>query len=123
MLISATLLNNAIQNYKTYKTNKENYGSNMVSGMSTGMLAFFIAIAIIFFVLEILLLFYAINIAIKCTSPGPERVVHVVLAVLFTAPYLLLNIFFGKCGNALLKSYSPPSNSYSNSYSNSFNSY
>ena len=107
MLVSATLISNATKKYNEYKQNKERYGDDAISGMSTGMLVFFIIIAIVFFVLELLLLFYAIQISFRCTKPGAERIVHLVLAVIFTGPYMLLNIFFGKCGQDLLRSYSP----------------
>jgi len=62
-----------------------------------------LVIAIIFVALEFLLLFFAINIALTCTQGGAERIVHVVLAILFTVPYMLLSIFFSDCAKKTLK--------------------
>lgn len=67
-------------------------------GYNVGMLS----IGIMFLVLELLLLFYCIGIAIKCSKPGPERVVHVLLAITFTLPYALLNVLFNSCAKDFL---------------------
>jgi hypothetical protein len=58
---------------------------------------------IIFFLLELFVLFYAIGIAIRCSTPGSERTVHVVLAIFFTFPYALIAIFFKKCAVNVLR--------------------
>ena len=106
MIISTTALKNAIVNYNNVKRSKENYGigSSAVAGMSAAFVTFSLVVAIIFFVLELLVLFYSISIAIGCTKGGPERVVHIVLAIIFTLPYALLNVLFNKCAKKVLRS-------------------
>ena len=43
--------------------------------------------------MELLLLFYGLKIAISCSKGGVEKKVNVVLATMFTMPYVLLNTF------------------------------
>jgi|MDTC01.1.fsa_nt_gb NADH:ubiquinone oxidoreductase subunit 3 (subunit A) len=85
--------------YKYQKAKTEPYDSSEViaAGASASFLSFSLVLATIFLVLEIIVLFYAISIALKCTRPGPERIVHIVLAITFTLPYVLLNVMFNKC--------------------------
>ena len=59
--------------------------------------------SLLFMFLEILALFFAINIALNCTKGGPERIVHFILATVFTLPYLLINVVFNQCAVENLK--------------------
>ena len=43
--------------------------------------------------MELLLLFYGLKIAISFSKGGVEKKVNVVLATMFTMPYVLLNTF------------------------------
>jgi NADH:ubiquinone oxidoreductase subunit 3 (subunit A) len=103
MLTSGKLLSDALEKYRKKKerfSTGDSISAGAVSAIDTGLLVF----AIIFFVMEIILIFYAIIIAFTCTEPGPERIVHVVLAVFFTIPYVLLMVIFNKCATKTLKS-------------------
>ena len=105
MLVSVTTLKTAIDNYKAKKAKKEGYdgGRAAGAGMSAAFASFGLAIAVLFFILELIVLFYAVTTALVCTKPGPERIVSVVLAVTFTIPYMLLNILFNKCTRQTLR--------------------
>ena len=106
MLISISLLKNSLKNYnKVQKNLKENYsfGQAAGAGTSAAFISFFLVVSYIFFILELILLFYAINMAIVCTEGGPERIVNIVLAVTFTIPYVMLNILFNDCAKQTLK--------------------
>lgn len=106
MIISISLLNKALHNkYKANKIQQEGYSSidSATAGMSLGMTTGFLIIAILLVLLELIVLFYSISIAINCTSPGPERIINVVLAITFTLPYALLNIIFVPCAKKTLK--------------------
>lgn len=105
MLISSVLLANSFQKHKEYKKQKENYSGWQSSGagISAGFVAFYMVIAMLFFLMELLLVIYAVFIAINCTRGGPERIVHIVLAVIFTLPYVLLNVFFSSCAQNTLR--------------------
>lgn len=102
MLLSSYLLQNS---YEKYKKARENFtaGEAVEAGTSAAFTSFTMVVAIIFFVLEILLLFYGINMAITCSKAGRERVVNVVLATMFTMPYVLLNILFNPCAKKSLQ--------------------
>jgi hypothetical protein len=106
MLLSSTLLNKAVKKYNLLKTQKEKFSSAEVisEGVNASFVTFYMFIAIIFFLLELLVLFYSITIAVYCTQAGPERIMHITLAILFTIPYALLNIFFNDCAKKTLKS-------------------
>jgi hypothetical protein len=62
-----------------------------------------VIIALIFFILELFLLYFAISIAIYCSSSREERAVNFVLATIFTAPYVLIKIIFEPCSKQYLK--------------------
>lgn len=114
MLISSGFLKSS---YDRFKANREkakklkegyvregyNLAQSSAAGISASFDAFLLVVAIIFFVLELFLLFYAISLALMCTKPGPERVVHVTLAIIFTLPYILISVFFSKCAQATLQ--------------------
>lgn len=101
MITSFTLLQNSLDRYKRSKEKYSKWDASTV-GISSGVSFGFLVIALLFFLMEIFVLFFAVNIAIECTKPGSERVIHVVMAIVFTLPYMLLNLFFGKCSNHML---------------------
>lgn len=107
MIVSSSVLNNAVQNYKKVKNNRENYsdrdyinGSDIVSSVAASII---LVIAIIFFIMELMVIFYAVRIAIVCTKSRTERIVHLVLAITFTLPYMLLNVLFNDCAKSTLQ--------------------
>ena len=59
-------------------------------------LVLMLTISFIFFVFEFLLLVIAVMVAVQTTTEGKERFVHLVLAVFYTMPYLLLMVLFNK---------------------------
>jgi hypothetical protein len=107
MIISTSILKNAIEKYSLYqsKRKREGFTTSLVAegGVSAAFTSFLLVIALIFFVLEIIVLFYAVNMAIVCTKGGPERIVNVVLAIVFTIPYVLLNTLFNQCAKQTLR--------------------
>ena len=96
MIISLSLLTSAAEKYKEKHSmlKKHSYTS------ATYIL---LIVSILFFMLEVIVMFFAINIAVHCTEKGPERTVHLILAITFTFPYMLMSIFFNKCANKFLK--------------------
>ena len=106
MIISFTLLQNSMEKYKK---NRESYNKweFAQAGLGMGLATGFVFISVVFFILELVVLIYALNIAVKCTQGGSERVVHVVLAVAFTFPYMLISLFFNKCASGVLKGENP----------------
>lgn len=116
MLISLSFLKNS---YNQFKKNREknkhsihnsgkfiregyNLGETSVAGISASIDIFILAFACLFFILELFLLFYSISLAIKCTKPGPQRIMHITLAITFTLPYALISVFFNKCAQDTL---------------------
>jgi len=97
MLVSLYNFQREFYKYQKAKAEKYNSGEVIAAGVSASFLSFGLVLSTIFLVLEILVLFYAISIALQCTRPGPERIVHIVLAITFTLPYVLLNVMFNKC--------------------------
>ena len=114
MLLSSSFLKTTYERYmknkeKLKKNSKinilENYNvlQSSAAGISASFDGFILILAIIFFVLELLLLFYAISLALRCTKPGPERIVHVTLSFTFTLPYILIASFFSKCAQSSMQ--------------------
>ena len=98
MYLTSSNLCNAIENYKRAKTYEPfNVGEAVSRGMNVAYTGFMLFIALLFFLMEILLVYYSIVIAIRCTKPGPERIIHFVLAITFTLPYMLINVMFSEC--------------------------
>ncbi len=117
MLISTSFLAKAAKTYNDAKKRqqkvrekyKELYGNGVSVGQSigrginTGFELFILMIAVVFFLLELVVLFYSIMMARYCTKSGSERVVHFTLAAMFTFPYALISIFFSPCAKAALR--------------------
>jgi len=105
MLISGTFLKNSLENYNNSK-NKEYYSStrkSINSGLATSFYTFILIIALIFFFMELFLLYFSISIAINCSTTKQERIVNFVLATIFTLPYVLLKTMFDSCTKNYLK--------------------
>lgn len=105
MLVSSSMLKAAVEKYQHTCRLKERYSKSKSasSGVNAAFASFTLVVAVVFFVLELVVLFYAIGIAINCTKGGPERIVNVVLAVTFTIPYVMLNILFNQCAKGTLR--------------------
>ncbi len=109
MIVSLSLLENASQRLQAAreKAATENYQASSVAdradalaGAQHGVLFFVYLIAVSFFILELLLIFYAVKLAFQNSVPGMNRVAHVSLAFFFTFPYLLFTLFLGKSRSA-----------------------
>ena len=99
MIISTSILRNSVENYNKYQKLKENFStSNSISaGISAGFVTLSLTLAVLFFALELMVMFYAIIRAVNCTTTTQGRIIHIVIAITFTLPYMLFSIFFGKC--------------------------
>ena len=102
MIISTFIANKLVENYE--KNKKENYVHTYGydDNKQSPLLLIPVVIGFIFMAMEFLVLVYAVGIAIKCTSNTRERIVHLVLAITFTLPYMLVNAFFGDCAKGFL---------------------
>ena len=114
MLTSLSVLQSALERYNKSREKKEKFSNEddqniSKVGFGVGIEFGLLVLAIIFFALELLVMFFAINIAVKCTSSGAERIVHVVLAIAYTFPYMVLNVLFNKCALENLNSLQVPS--------------
>ena len=105
MLVTSTILKSSLDRYRRSRKARENFSisSSASAGAGAAFASFALVVSVIFFVLELVLLFYAINMALVCTKGGPERIVNIVLAITFTIPYVLLNILFNQCAKNSLK--------------------
>lgn len=95
MIISTNFLNKSYRNYR------KNILINPLVNSNTDRIV--LVVAIIFFALELLLVYYAINMAIRCSRSSSERMIHLSLAILFTLPYVLISSFFGECQSDVIK--------------------
>jgi phosphotransferase system glucose/maltose/N-acetylglucosamine-specific IIC component len=96
MLVSTLNLSNAIKNYEI---NRENfYGDSSSRDVCLSC----IIIALILFVVEVAVLYFALTIAWSISDTNTEKFLHVVLALTLTLPYLLLNLLFNQRAKAAL---------------------
>lgn len=99
------MLKAAVEKYQRTRRLKERYSKagSVSAGVNAAFASFTLVVALVFFVLELIVLFYAIGMAINCSKGGPERIVNVVLAITFTIPYVMLNILFNQCAKGTLR--------------------
>ncbi len=90
-------LNESKKSMKTHE-NFETSSSSVqaIEGAEMGILFVVYMIAVAFLILELLLLFYAVQLAMRQSQPGMNRIAHVSLAMFFTFPYLMFSLFLGK---------------------------
>jgi hypothetical protein len=107
MFLSGSFLKESFEKYKINKTARATEGysdtTTASAGMSAAMDSFTLVVAIIFFSMELVLLFFSISIAMYCSKTSQERIVNLVLATMFTTPYMLLNILFNPCAKNVLQ--------------------
>jgi hypothetical protein len=103
MLFSTSLLKNSVEKYQKSRKEKYTYKESANAGFTASFTSFMLVLSLVFFTFEFILLFFAISIAVNCTTGGYERIVHLVLAVTFTLPYMLVASFFSDCGKTILK--------------------
>lgn len=105
MLVSISCFQKAVVQYQKAKKYKEKYsvGDSASGGAAAGVATGTLAVAVFFLALEFLVLFFAISVALKCSQGGAERIVHLILAVTFTLPYMLFSVFFSNCATEALR--------------------
>lgn len=104
MYSSLSFLSKVCDNRKKKAENfTDGIGGSISNGASDAFDTAMLVFGIIFFAMEIILIYYALVMAFKCTEGGGERIVHVTLAVFFTFPYVLLMALFNKCGGDTLR--------------------
>ncbi len=86
--------NASVEGFELPTSSKTLYG---MDGFNDGLLFVMYIFALSLLLLEIMLIFYAITIALRCSKPGMNRVAHVSLALFFTIPYVLLALFLSPC--------------------------
>ena len=102
MILSGTILKNAMEKYhRIQRRNKRNPSSYTKATESFSHIT--VIITGIFFIMELIVLFYAVSSAISCSKGGGERIVNFILATCFTLPYMMLNLLFNKCTKATLR--------------------
>lgn len=107
MLFSTTILKNSIERYKNskeYFTQNDDNDKNkktQLTGFELAFAIFLLIISIIFLILELILLYFAVSIAMKCSNTKAERIVNFIMAVTFTLPYVLIKTTFDPCSKKL----------------------
>jgi len=99
MLTSFSVFQSALEKYQKNRKSREKYSvlDSGAGGMAAGLYSGILVVAVIFLALEFVVMFFGINIALRCTKSTPERIIHVVLSIAFTFPYVLLSLLFNKC--------------------------
>lgn len=61
-----------------------------------------VVVAFFLFIIEIVILFYAISIAVECTTTPTEKVIHIIVALFFTLPYLVGMMLLSPCAKGMI---------------------
>jgi hypothetical protein len=97
MLVSLTVTSKAVEHYKK-NHHKENYEGSCGGGSSLMLLI----VAVVFLIVEIAMLYFAIKVALASGKSSATTFVNVVLALTMTLPYLLLSLLFNPDARAAL---------------------
>lgn len=104
MFLSGINLKNAIEKYNRAKRREKYTAVKAIKdGANLAFVSFWLILAILFVMMEFIVLYYSIAIALSCTQKGAERVVNVVLAITFPVPYMMLNLLFNQCAKSRLQ--------------------
>ena len=102
MLISTTVLKNSIDRLNQVSREGYRHGGRDNDKDRTRCVAC-VVLGITILIIEVALLYFALDIAVNTTSPGAERFVHVILAVVITMPYLLFSVLLNPKATQVLK--------------------
>ena len=94
MLLSTLIFNNSFENYKIRI--KEKYSNLNNSKTNTRYSSLFLLFAVFLLIIELYLLLFAIQIAVKTTDSNAIMLINILLALFFTIPYILINLLFNK---------------------------
>lgn len=95
MILGTTLLHNAIN-----KENYDNKNQEQRRAYSGNLIVAFVIV-----IIELSVLYFAIDIAMSVSNSRAEKFVNLVLAVTLTLPYLMLNVLFNEKARARLATY------------------
>jgi len=104
MLISTTVLKNSID--RLNEVSREGYrhgGCDNNNNKKRNNCVACVVLGITILIIEVALLYFALDIAVNTTSSGAERFVHVILAVVITMPYLLFSVLLNPKATQVLK--------------------
>ncbi len=85
------------KNVEGFQDAKEDRKVDMMEGAQYGLIFVVYMISVALLIMEIMLMVYSLQLAIRCSKPGMNRVAHVSMAFFFTFPYVLMSLFFSKC--------------------------
>ena len=101
------LENHKIENYKNEEKQKESNlekkCNSFDKGFSRAFDTFTLVISVIFFIFELILLYFAVFIAINCSTSTEEKIINFVLAITFTIPYVFFSILFNPCAKNYIR--------------------
>ena len=103
MLFSSLFLNKASI---TKNKNKEKYSFRKAveAGGYTAYINFYYITGILILILELFFILCNISIVFKCTKPGTERIINMIIAIIIPIPYMFGNILLNSCAKQTLQS-------------------
>lgn len=96
MILSTNFLNYSLIKYNNENIRiKENYNHENDKNKNEMNCAMFYA-AVIFMIVEIILLYYAIIISLRISRNNTERIIFILLSITYTTPFVLFMILFNE---------------------------
>jgi hypothetical protein len=103
MLISANLYSNTYNRLKVAKEQKlhsTTRDEHQTTDDLIKSLNQYLVVALILVIIEFLILLYALKLAIQCPRTLLMKIVHVIFALFFTLPYVIVMYLSGYCPTA-----------------------
>jgi len=94
MLLSCLMITSSYENLKNYR---ENYSDKKKEKIPS--LLFYGALLFLF--MELILFYYAVNIAKKCSRNTDEFIINIILSIIFTTPYVFFSMMSNPCAKDL----------------------
>ena len=94
MLLSCLMITNSYEKLKN-EIIQENYNNHEMKKNISSYFLFCGAIA--FFIMELILFYYAIIIAKNCSKTRDELIINIILSIIFTTPYVFFSMMSNPC--------------------------
>jgi len=103
MLISSLFLKNSHENYYNDQTNIHEHYNYKYKYKNSNLSRYMFYVSIIFFILELILFYYALIITIKCSKNRHEFIIRLILSIIFTTPFVFFNLLSNTCAIEIIQ--------------------
>ena len=100
MLLSCLMITSSYEKLKN-KIILESYNNDKKKNESEILPYILFYGALLFLIMELILFYYAVIIAKSCSRNGDELIINIILAIIFTTPYVFFSMLSNPCAKDL----------------------